>query len=174
MYSGYMDFFDAVEKRRTIRAYQKKDLDGELLRKVIGAVNLAPSANNLQSYEIFVVVDDSKKRILLEGSSADESIADASALMLFCANPNRCKVPVPELANLLSIEDTTIAAAYAQLAAAALGLATSWISVVSKNSLEKLGIPNDLVPVTIIPLGYAAESPPKKQRRGINNIMHVL
>jgi nitroreductase len=53
-----MDFYEAIEKRRTVRIF-KKEATEEQLRKIILAGSKAPSAGNRQSWE-FIMIDDKK------------------------------------------------------------------------------------------------------------------
>lgn len=56
-----MEFFDVVKKRQSIRAYKKKEIEDEKIRKILEAANSAPSAGNLQAYEIVLVRDEKRK-----------------------------------------------------------------------------------------------------------------
>ncbi|MEM5811449.1 MAG: nitroreductase family protein [Candidatus Aenigmatarchaeota archaeon] len=57
-----MDFEAVVKNRHSIRAFLQKEIEEEKLKKILELTNLAPSAGNLQAYEIFVV----KKNWLLQ------------------------------------------------------------------------------------------------------------
>ena len=52
-----MDVYDAIISRRSIRRFQQKPIDIDLLKKFVNAARLAPSAANLQPLEYFVVTD---------------------------------------------------------------------------------------------------------------------
>jgi nitroreductase len=43
-----MDVFEAVQERRSVRAYQDKPVSREKLEKILEAGRLAPSAKNLE------------------------------------------------------------------------------------------------------------------------------
>ena len=56
---------EAIRQRRSIRAYQPKQVPRELLRTVIDAANEAPSAMNSQPWRFVVVEDaDARKKLL--------------------------------------------------------------------------------------------------------------
>jgi nitroreductase len=61
------------------------------------------------------------------------------------------------------------------LAATALGLASVWVGAFDDKGVSQvIGVGQDLRPVAILPIGYAAESPDPKNRRDIGDIVHRL
>lgn len=75
--------------------------------------------------------------------------------------------------HLFSIQDATIAASYAQLAATALGLASVWIGNFNEKSVQKI-IKTTLRPISILPIGYPHESPQSKKTKKINEIVRSI
>ncbi|MGC8567964.1 MAG: nitroreductase family protein [Candidatus Micrarchaeia archaeon] len=170
-----MDFFETVERRHTTRLYEENELNEMALLKILETANLAPSARNLQSYEIYVIKDPLKKKILLEGSSGRQEAAKAGALLLFLANPTKGNnEEEKETSKSFAIQDAVIAAAYAQLAATALGLDSGWVAYINKDSLKKLGIPDTLLPVALIPIGTGSEEVFTRKRRTLDDIIHRI
>lgn len=73
------------------------------------------------------------------------------------------------------IQDATIAAAYCQLAATALGLSSVWIGAFDDGEVLKvLGNPSGLVTVAVIPMGYAIKEPEAKPRRKLDDLVHEI
>lgn len=178
--SDSMDFFDAVKKRRSTRAYARRPMEESDTKQLLEAINSAPSAGNLQSYEIFMVKSESNKKAVAEatavGTSASQSfIAGASIILIFCANSKRSSKYGDRGRNLYSIQDATIAAAYSQLAATALGLASVWIGRFDEEKVLKvLKNPVGLRPVAVIPVGYPAEDPDATPRRKLDDLVHEV
>ncbi|RLF39414.1 MAG: nitroreductase [Thermoplasmata archaeon] len=52
-----MQVYEAIIKRRSIRRYKQKPIPLEILRKLVNAARLAPSAANLQPFKYIVVYD---------------------------------------------------------------------------------------------------------------------
>ncbi|MCX6671610.1 MAG: nitroreductase family protein [Euryarchaeota archaeon] len=52
-----MKVYDAIISRRSIRRFQQKPIDLEILKKCMNAGRLAPSAANLQPLEYCIVID---------------------------------------------------------------------------------------------------------------------
>ena len=78
-----MDFFEVVARRQSIRSYAPRAVEKEKTDKILAAANDAPSAGNLQAYEIYVV----RKREHLSGLAAaalsQDFIAQAPAALVF-------------------------------------------------------------------------------------------
>lgn len=123
-----------------------------------------------------MVQDENKKRELALASFAQSFVAEAPVVLVFCANPGRSEKRYGKRGkNLYCIQDATIAAAYAQLAAVDLGLGSCWVGAFDeKEVLRILGNPEGLIPVAIIPIGYPAEQPPSTGRRKLEDIVHKV
>lgn len=171
-----MEFFDVIKSRHSIRKFQKKEIEEEKLKKILEAANSAPSAGNLQAYEIFLVRDKEKRRKLARAAYGQDFIEEASVILVFCANPKRSAWRYGSRGkNLYCIQDATIAASYTQLAVTDLGLGSVWVGAFDDEKvLEVLGNPKDVWPVTIIPIGYPDEKPHITSRRKLNDFVHEI
>lgn len=165
-----MDFFETVDKRRSIRKFKKKIIEEAKVTKILETSNSAPSAGNSQSYEIFVLRDDKIKEAVSSGCFRQPFIADASLLLVFCTNNERSKYG-ERGEKLYSVQDATIACTYAQLAATSLGLGSVWIGSFDPEKI-KIMIKTKLEPVAVLPIGYPDESPGKTSRRKLAEIVH--
>ena len=93
--------------------------------------------------------------------------------MVFCANPARSAAKYRERGTrLYAIQDATIACAFAMLAATALGLGTVWVGAFDDVAVQKVLGTRDLLPVAILPIGYAAEEPEPTPRRSLSDLVH--
>jgi len=109
--------------------------------------------------------------------AADQSfIAESPVTLVFCANPGRAARKYGARGrDLYALQDATIAAAYAQLAATELDLATVWVGAFDTATVSAaLRAPGDWVPVAILPLGYADELPSASSRRSLDDLVHEL
>jgi nitroreductase len=173
-----MDFFEVVNARRATRAFTPQPIEPEKLDRLLEAVNRAPSAGNLQAYEIFAVT----RREALEAMVAaarlktrgQDYIAQAPIALVFCARPARSTPRFGERGeSLYCLQDATIACAYAQLAATALGLATVWIGSFDEAAVRQaIGVGEEVRPLIILPVGYAAENPDRSTRRSVDDLVH--
>jgi len=167
-----MDFFDLIDKRRSIRAYQARAVERNKIDAIVNAARLAPSAGGLQAYDIVIVDDAELKRSLADAALAQDFVAAAPVILAFCADAGRNESKYGKRgAALYCIQDATIAAAYAQLAAASLGLGSCWIGAFDEAAVARvLRAPPGIRPVALIAIGHGAELPERPPRRPISDI----
>ena len=73
--------------------------------------------------------------------------------------------------DLYALQDATIAGAYAQLAATALGLGSTWVGAFHEEAVRRaVGIPAVEIPVAILPIGYPGETPGPTPRRRLADV----
>ena len=82
-----MNFFELVKARHSIRSFQEKSLDAALIEQIITAVNQAPSAGNLQAYEIYVIQDLQRRAALAAAAMDQDFLIQAPVVLVFCAHP---------------------------------------------------------------------------------------
>jgi nitroreductase len=168
-----LEFFDLIQKRRSIRAYGSRDVEEVKLNRIMDAINSAPSAGNLQAYEVFVVKSEAKKKALARAAFDQDFVTQAPVCLVFFADPPRSFVRYGSRGETLySVQDATIAATFAMLAAVDLGLATVWLGAFKDDEVaEVLGV-KSLRPVVILPIGYSAENPGATSRRPLEDVFH--
>jgi len=168
------DFFETVRHRHSVRKYQDDiPVEDEKLHAILETACAAPSAGDLQSYRI-IVTDNQKTRQALQAAAGGQSfISGAPVCMVFCADLSRSAHEYGERGkSLFAIQDATIAAAYAQLAIVAAGMASTWVGSFDDDKVrEALGLENDLRPVALLSLGYPAELPEPTPRRHMNDVV---
>lgn len=169
-----MEFFEVLKSRRSVRLYKDKDVEEEKLHKILWAANSAPSAGNLQAYEIVVVKDRRKREALSIAALRQDFIAQAPVVLVFLINPARTKWRYGLRGiHLYCIQDATIAASYAQLAATALGLGSVWVGAFDSSKVSEIvGARGELTPVAILAIGYPAEKPTPTPRRSLRDLVH--
>ena len=166
-------FFDVVKERRSIRSFNDTKVDKAIIKKIIEICDMSPSAGGLQSFEIYQVDDLEMKKQIVKAAMDQEFIADAPLLLVFCANPNRSS-QYGTRAKLFSIQDATIAGSYAQLTASALGLSSVWVGAFNEQKVSKiLGLSDNIIPITLLLIGYKNEEPQIKTTRG-TQIFHEV
>jgi nitroreductase len=170
-----MDFFDVVSKRHSIRAYKDQPIEPEKLQRILEAINRAPSAGNLQAYEIYMVCEVKSKIALVKAAYDQEFLAQAPVVLVFCAHAARSAGKYGKRGiELYCVQDAAIACAFAMLAATALGLSTVWVGAFDENEVRYiLNAPQAHRPVAMLPVGYAAETPQIRPRRRQNDLVHT-
>lgn len=171
-----MEFFDVLKSRHSIRAFAAMLVENEKLQAILNAANRAPSAGNLQSYEIYLAQRPSDTRAVAAATFNQVFVGQAPILLIFCSHMARAAEKYGERgAQLYSVQDATIACAFAMLAATAQGLATVWIGAFDADVVRKvIGAPAGVTPVAILPIGYPAEQPELTTRRELDELVHEM
>jgi len=168
-------FFEFLNKRRSIRSFKEESIEESKLDKIIEACNLAPSSGGLQTYEIYRVKNREMREKLVSAAKDQALVAQAPLLLVFCANPSRSVERFGERSQLFSVQDATIAAAYAQLTVHLLGLSTVWVGAFDEKKVsEILQLPQGQRPIALLPIGYENEKPKEKTTRGIKDLLHTI
>jgi len=168
-------FFEFLNKRRSIRSFKEESIEESKLDKIIEACNLAPSSGGLQTYEIYRVKNREMREKIVSAAKDQALVAQAPLLLVFCANPSRSVERFGERSQLFSVQDATIAAAYAQLTVHLLGLSTVWVGAFDEKKVsEILQLPQGQRPIALLPIGYENEKPKEKTTRGIKDLLHTI
>lgn len=170
-----MEFFETLQLRRSIRGFAPKPVDDSVIQQILEAANIAPSAGNLQAFEIAVVTDAPKITLLAETAFRQMFVAGAAVAIVFFANPERNREKYGALGeSLFAPQDATIACAYAELAAAALGLGACWIGAFSDDDVVRTmaGAPASWKPVAMLAIGRRGDyQPDPRERRPLDDIV---
>lgn len=169
-----MEFFEVISARRSVRAYLARDVEPDKLEEILAAANMAPSAGDLQAYEIVMVRHATIRTSLAAAAHGQAFLAEAPVVLVFFSDPSRSAARYAARGvRLFSIQDATIAASHAQLAATALGIASCWVgSFDDRRVADILGAPAGISPVCMLAIGYAAERPERTPRRLLSDLMH--
>lgn len=168
-----MDLFEAMRSRRSVRSYCTTEISEADLTAVLEAMSSAPSAGNLQAYDVVVVRDAERRRRLAHAAARQQFVAEAPLVMVFFMSPERARFKYGRRADTLyACQDATIAAAYAQLAALARGLSSVWVGAFDDEEVKRIvAAPEGLRPTSMLVLGYAAERPEPTSRRAIDDLV---
>jgi nitroreductase len=171
-----MEFLDVLKMRQSVRAYQDRALEEEKLHAILEAAACAPSAGNLQSYEIFIARQVTDRKALAQAALGQEFVAGAPVSLVFCTNAERARHKYGQRGTgLYALQDATIACTYAMLAATEVGLACVWIGAFRDEEVRRaIRAPIGLLPVAILSIGYPAERPEPTPRRALGDLIHEL
>lgn len=171
-----MELFEAIQTRQSVRAYQPKDIPTKHLEAILSAANQAPSAGNLQAYEIYQTRDQDTKQALTKAAWNQDFLLQAPVVLIFCSHPARSATRYGERGRrLYCLQDATIAVAYAQLAATALGLATCWVGAFNDEQVARaIDLPPDQHPIALLPVGYPAEAVIRTPRRSLASLVQEI
>jgi len=168
------DLFTTIRNRHSIRKYQSDmPVEPEKLHAILEMSCAAPSAGDLQAYKIIVVTNQDKRNKLSDAANNQTFISEAPVCLVFCSDENKSMKEFGEKGkNLYALQDATIAAAYAQLAIVAAGLASTWVGFFDDQKMKDiLTIENGLKPVAMLSLGYPAEIPETSTRQNMDKMV---
>lgn len=180
------DFFDVVHSQRACRAFSAEPVDDEVVEQVLEAATFAPSAENRQPWA-FVVVRDQERRDAIgeltrkawhgggrrysEGrlsagllsevdAGALGGVSAAPVLVVVCGDARLSNAKVLEASVFPAVQNLL-------LAATALGLGSALTTLplaFGADLVGMLGLPDDVQPMAVVPLGWPARrlGPPRR------------
>ena len=162
-------FLSLVQKRRSIRQYQKDPVDPEKIDQLIEIALRSPSSRSFNPWEFIVVTDPTLLQKLSEAKPHGATFLKNAPLgIVVCADPAKCDV---------WIEDASIASIFLHLAAESMGLGSCWIQIRKRRHdqtqtaeeyiRELLGIPDNLHVESIVAIGHPAESKPAHSKESL-------
>ena len=90
-----MDVYEAIQVRKSVREFEKKDIPEDTLMRLLGAARLAPSASNRQEWRFVVVRDDETRRKLAAAARNQRFVGEAPVVLVCCAETDEHKMASP-------------------------------------------------------------------------------
>jgi nitroreductase len=169
-----MDFETVVKRRRMCREYLGSDVPGEKLDRILDLASRYPSAGHTEPQEFIVVRDRRVKEDLARAALDQTFVARAPLVIVVVSDIRRSAKRYGERGvNFFSIIDGAFVAMLILLAVVDEGLGACFVgSFYDQEVQEVLGLPRDVRPIGIIPIGYCAEEPRRFARRSRAQIVH--
>ena len=166
--------FRVMETRRSTRNFDTTvPVEQWKVDKILAAADTAPTAGNFQGFQVVYVKNKEIKKRLVEAAN-NQPYVNTPLVLVFCMDPSRVKMKFPpEILAKFSLQDATLAAAYSQLAASALGLSSIWIGMFDEEKVKQI-IETDLKPSSILCIGYPSHKRPPKSRRKLKELIRVI
>lgn len=174
-----------LETRRSIRKYADREVSDEFLNNLLEQALRTQTMGNLQLYSVIVTRDKEKKHQLAPAHFNQPMVTGAPVVLTFCADFRRttqwarCRKADPGYDNFLSfINAATDALLYAQTFCcladeAGLGYCYLGTTVYQPMSIiETLRLPQLVMPVATITLGWPDECPALSDRLPLDAIVH--
>jgi len=176
---------DTLLNHRSIRKYRSDPIPGTLLDRILKAGIRASTTGNMQVYSVIVTTDPSLKEELAPCHFNQPMVTEAPVLLTFCADFNRfnqwCRLrgAEPGYDNFLSFFtaaiDALLVAQNACIAAEDAGLGICYLGTTTYMAAEIiriLALPEGVVPVTAVTVGYPDESPGLTDRLPVEAVIH--
>ena len=166
-----MKIDDTIKGRRSIRRYQDRDIPDSVIRELLDLATYAPSSMNGQPWCFIVVRAEKTKDQIVEIKNRycpvkkqdykADFLRKAPVIVIVCVDK--------EKSYDREIENGVLATANLMLGAYSRGLGSVYLSAhrigqpeISEELRQILNIPQNIDPITIIPLGHPDEIPEPK------------
>lgn len=165
---------DNIMTRTSVRSYTDKSVEDEKIELILKAGMAAPTARNKQPW-VFIVVND--KELLTQMADSlpyAKMAAQASVAIVACGDLSKA---LEGDAAAYWIQDVSAATENILLAAHGLGLGAVWTGVYPikerMNTVCRiLNLPENIVPLNVIPVGYPKENPVPKDKWKKENVYY--
>lgn len=176
---------ESIFTHRSIRKYKNDNIPEPIMRSILEAATRASTTGNMQVYSIIVTTDAIIKNQLLTCHFNQKMVIEAPVVMTFCADFNRfsqwClqRKAQPGYNNFLSFFtaaiDALLAAQNACIEAESHGLGICYLGTttyMANHIIDILQLPELVVPVTTVVVGYPDENPPLTDRLPLEAVVH--
>jgi coenzyme F420-0:L-glutamate ligase / coenzyme F420-1:gamma-L-glutamate ligase len=191
---------DFLRSRRSIRRFQPKDVDREILNRILETATHAPSAHNRQPWRFAVLTQPEPKSRLSDFLSAEfrrdlttdglpeteiearlqrskNRIVEAPVVIILCMDASEMDVYPDDKRSkaerTMAIQSVAAAGLQLQLAAHAEGLASAWTCgpLFSPGTVKTaLDLPENWEPQAMFFIGYAAGEAREKELKSLYEI----
>jgi nitroreductase len=180
-----METLENLLSHRTIRKYKSDPVDPDILHKILEAGCRASTTGNMQVYSIVVTREEESRKALWALHFKQDMVLRAPLLLTFCADFNRFNIwcrqrgAVPGYDNYLSFFtaaiDALLAAQNVAVAAEDYGLGICYLGTttyMADSIAEYLELPEGVVPITTLVVGYPDEDPGLTDRLPLKGVVH--
>jgi nitroreductase len=170
-----MDFETVVKRRRMYREYLERDVPQEKIDRILDLASRYPSAGHTEPQEFILVRNPQVKEDLARAALDQMFVAQAPVLIVVVSDVRRSARRYGQRGvHFFSIIDGAFVAMLILLAVVEEGLGACFVgSFYDEEVQQVLGLPRDVRPIGIIPIGYyCAQQPRRFPRRSRAHIVH--
>lgn len=160
-----MEVFECVSTLSSIRSYIRKEVPESVVREVLEAGRLSPSAHNDQPWEFILITDRRKLAEMEIYCISGRFIKEVDFAVVVLTDPSSKWHEI----------DGTRAVQNMVLTAWSHNLGSCWIGALDREGLKKyLGVPENMHVLTVLPFGYfkAAWRSERKYRKDPGEVFH--
>jgi nitroreductase len=160
-----METQEAIKRRASVREFEDASLPREIIKRIVNAGRLAPTARGEEPWEFVVVTDKFTRQKIAQITDHGKFIAQAACcIAIFCRDTK------------YYLEDGCAATENMLIAATDLGVASCWVAGDKKpycsqiNTLLK--VPSEFRLVSMIALGFSCGKIISHPKRPLKNTLH--
>ncbi len=178
-----MEFDEVIARRRSIRSYEDRDVDDDVIARLLAYGHQAPSGGNLHPWTFIIVRDREQRRRIVDttyrgndfnGTAHQEWLMQAPVLIVVAADKVKSAARYGEQAlKTLIYLDCSACIENILLGAVNLGLASCYISGFREEELGAvLGLPDTHEVIGFLPVGYGADEGRARPRTPLAELVH--
>ena len=161
-----------ILNRKSVRKYTKEEVKKEKLEMLVRAGMAAPSARNSQPWLFFVINDRAILDNLAKQLPNAKMLLNAKAAIVVCGNLQKA---LEGDGREFWVQDCSAATQNILLAAESMGLGAVWTGAYPRKETVniikvELGLPEHIVPLNVIPIGWQTGEEKPKQKYTEENI----
>ena len=165
-----------ILERTSVRSYLDKSIEEDKIEKLLRAGMAAPTAVNKQPWHFVVVTDKSLLQKLAKANPYAEMVARAPLAIVVCGDMTKA---LDGNAREFWVQDCSAASENILLAATGLGLGSVWAGTYPSEERcaavsEVLGLPEFLIPLNTIAIGYPDGDVTPKDKWKESNISYNM
>ncbi len=157
-----------LKERRSIRSYDSRDIEAEILNQILEATRWCMSARNRQPWTFYVIRNKELIKKIAKECTTGPFTAGAPVLVAIVGDM--------ELSPNWYLHDTCFASLQLALAAWSLGIGTCWVGRINRENVKKLlNLKETDHLLTVLPLGYPkGEIPEPRPRKSLDEIVKYI
>ncbi len=169
-----MDFETVAKRRRMCREYSDKVVPQEKVDRILDVASRYPSAGHTEPQEFIVVRDQRVKEDLARAALDQIFVAQAPLVIVVVSDTRRSARRYGDRGvHFYSIIDGAFVAMLILLGAVEEGLGACFVAAFHDREVQEvLGLPPDVRPIGLVPVGYCVEGPRRLARRSKARIVH--
>ena len=165
---------DNIMSRTSIRKYRDKQVEDEKITAILKAAMAAPTAANKQPWQFIVIKKQNVRQQLATALPYAKMVAQAPLAIVVCGDMSKA---MKDEEQPFWIQDASAASENILLAAHSLGLGAVWTGLYPLHDRVRavqqiLHLPQSVIPLNLIPIGYPAENTIPKDKWKEGNIHH--
>ena len=155
-----MELRDAILTRRSYTNYLDKKVDLQLIGEILNLAIYAPSAGNMQNWNIVIVDDDDKRKQIAQACLKQMWMYQAPVHIVILNKKPDIQRMFGKKGETYGIQNCAALAQNILLLATDAGLASCWVGSFDKDAINGIvGAPSTQEPEIIITLGYSKDKP---------------
>ena len=163
---------DDILTRTSVRSYSGEPVDSAQIDTLLRAAMAAPTAVDKQPWRFVVINDKSILKTISEKFGSMKMAENASVAVVMCGD---MEAALPDEAREFWVQDVSAASENLLLAAHAMGLGAVWCGIYPlpdrvEEFSEMLRLPQSVIPMACICVGYPSGTPAPKDKWNPANI----